>query len=71
MVGAGTVNIKLPPVDLPYFIKIKSTAMCKTKVPSRLRKIDDDTYVSKGYNKDAKNLMTFLIDVSVGSVSLE
>jgi hypothetical protein len=71
MVGAGSVNIKLPPTNLPYFIKIKSTAMCKTKVPSNLEKIDDDTYVSKGYNKDAKNLMTFLIDVSVGSVSLE
>ena len=71
MVGAGSVNIKLPPKDLPYLIKIKSTAMCRTKVPFNLKKIADKTYVSKGYNKEAKNLMVFLIDVSVGSVSLE
>jgi len=71
MVGAGTVNIKLPPKDLPYLVKIKSTAMCRTKVPLNLKKIGDKTYVSKGYSKGAENLMVFLIDVSVGSVSLE
>lgn len=71
MVGAGSVKIKLPPKNLPYLVKIKSTAMCRTKLPFSLKKIDDKTYVSKGYSKDAENLMTFLIDVSVGSVSLE
>ncbi|MEX2567313.1 MAG: hypothetical protein WD431_15325 [Cyclobacteriaceae bacterium] len=71
MVGAGSVNIKLPPEDLPYIIKINSTAMCRTKIPSYLKEIDTKTYVSKGYRNDAKNLMTFMIDVSVGSVSLE
>ncbi|MEX0884005.1 MAG: hypothetical protein WDZ72_11085, partial [Cyclobacteriaceae bacterium] len=66
-----SVNIKLPPEDLPYIIKINSTAMCRTKIPSYLKEIDTKTYVSKGYRNDAKNLMTFMIDVSVGSVSLE
>ncbi len=70
IVGAGSVNIQLPGQDLPYLVKIKSTAMCRTKVPSYLKEIEDKTYVSKGYQADAKNLMTFLIDVSVGSVSL-
>ncbi|WP_162340907.1 hypothetical protein [Cyclobacterium salsum] len=71
MVGAGSVNIKLPSRNLPYLVKIKSTAMCRTNVPGHLKEIGEKTYVSQGYQADAKNLMTFLIDVSVGSVSLE
>lgn len=71
IVGAGSVNIKLPSETHPYLVKIKSTAMCRTKVPKYLKEVGDKTYVSKGYSEEAKNLMTFLIDVSVGSVSLE
>jgi hypothetical protein len=71
MVGAGSVNIKLPSQDHPYLVKIKSTAMCRTKVPKYLKEVGHKTYVSRGYDEQAKNLMTFLIDVSVGSVSLE
>lgn len=70
-VGAGSVNIELPHQDLPYIVKIKSTAMCRTKLPTYLKEIEEKTYVSRGYTKDAKNLMTFMIDVSVGSVYLK
>ncbi|MFC4871221.1 hypothetical protein [Negadavirga shengliensis] len=71
IVGAGSVNIRLPSENLPYLVKIKSTAMCRTKVPKHLKEVGNKTYVSRGYREEAKNLMTFLIDVSVGSVSLE
>lgn len=70
-VGAGSVNIVLPREDQPYIVKIKSTAMCKTKLPGYLTEIGEKTYVSKGYSADAKNLMTFMINVSVGSISLK
>ncbi|WP_209329617.1 hypothetical protein [Lunatimonas salinarum] len=70
-VAAGSVNITLPHQDLPYLVKIKSTAMCRTKLPTHLREIGDKVYVSNGYKEDAKNLMTFMIDVSVGSVYLK
>ncbi len=71
MVGAGSVNINLPAGHLPYIVKVKSTAMCRTSVPKHLREIDNKVYVSKGYKKNAEDLMTFLIDISVGSVSLK
>ena len=71
MVGAGAININLPSGNLPYIIKVKSTAMCRTSIPSYLRDLGNKTYVSKGYKEDADNLMTFLIDISVGSVSLK
>jgi hypothetical protein len=71
MVGAGSVNISLPSTHLPYIVKVKSTAMCRTSVPKHLREIDNKVYVSKGYKKNAEDLMTFLIDISVGAVSLK
>src|SRR5690554_4317773 len=71
MVGAGSVNIDLPSGSLPYIIRVKSTAMCKTTIAPHLKKIDHKTYVSEGYKQDADNLMTFLVDVSVGTISLK
>ncbi len=70
-VGAGSVNIKLPESKHPYIVKIKNNAMCRTTIPSFLREMEDKSLVSKGYSPDAKNLMTFLIDVTVGAVSLK
>jgi hypothetical protein len=70
-VGAGSVNITLPDESLPYRVKLYSTAMCRTSVPSHLKDLGNKTYVSKGYKEDAKNLMVIEIDVSVGSISLK
>ncbi|MBS9522477.1 DUF4097 family beta strand repeat protein [Litoribacter alkaliphilus] len=70
-VGAGSVNIELPDQSLPYKIKVKSTAMCRTSIPSYLREVGSKTYVSKGFSENAKNLLLIEIDVSVGSVALK
>jgi len=71
MVGAGSVNIDLPSDDIPYIIRVKSTAMCRTSIPKYLRDLGNKTYASRGYDKNADNLLVFLIDISVGSVSLK
>ncbi|WP_226334705.1 hypothetical protein [Echinicola marina] len=70
-VGAGSVYIILPASRYPYIVKINSTAMCRTSVPSHLSSIDSETFASKGYHEDADNIMTFEIDVSVGSLTLK
>jgi len=70
-VGAGSVIIKLPEPQYPYLVKIRSTAMCRTQLPNYLSSQGGKTYVSKGYKKNASNLMTFEIDVSVGSLTLK
>ncbi|GGZ23360.1 hypothetical protein GCM10007049_15350 [Echinicola pacifica] len=70
-VGAGAVYIALPSPQYPYIIRINSTAMCRTKLPSYLSELEEKVYVSKGYKKNAANLMEFEIDVSVGSLVLQ
>ena len=70
-VGAGKVELKLPDDSQPYIVKIKSTAMCRTYVPKHLKDIGNKTYVSKSYQQNSGNLVTFNIDVSIGSVTLK
>ncbi|SDY72511.1 hypothetical protein SAMN05444412_102375 [Rhodonellum ikkaensis] len=71
IVGAGKVSLELPAYDQPFIIKVKSTPMCRTNIPKHLKDIGNKTYVSKNYKENAENLMTFTIDVSVGSVTIK
>ncbi|MFD2202393.1 hypothetical protein [Shivajiella indica] len=70
-VGAGKVEIQLPEESQPFILKIKSTAMCRTSIPKNLKDIGNKTYVSKSYRENSANLMTFTVDVSVGSVTIK
>ena len=71
VVGAGKINLNLPDDSQPVKIKVKSTPMCRTYISKRLKDIGDKTYVNKNYSEQADNLMTFVIDVSVGSVTIK
>ncbi len=70
-VGAGSVYVVLPSTQHPYLVRIKSTPMCRTSLPSHLSESSHKTYVSKGYKENADNLITFDFDVSVGSLILK
>ncbi len=70
-VGAGQVNIVLPNENQPYKIKINSTALCRTHLPSHLKDIGNKTYVSKNYQEKAKNIINLVVDCSVGSVHIK
>lgn len=67
-VGAGTLEINLPEKDLPIIVKMKDTSYRKFKVPEGFQKIRDNVFISPNYSVDAENLLTFNIDLSMGSV---
>lgn len=71
VVGMGKVNIELPDDNQPFIVKIKSTPMCRTYIPKKLKNLGDKVYASKSYVEGVENLLTFNIDVSVGSVTLK
>ncbi len=70
-VGAGTLNLHLPPDSFPIKIKMKTTAMCRTALPKYLRSIDKETYVTRGYKASDPRLLELTIDVGVGSLTVE
>lgn len=70
-VGGGTIYLKLPPVSNPVKIRMKTTPLCRTSVPEHLRAIGEDVYVTKGYAASDPRLLEFVLDVGVGSITIE
>lgn len=71
MVGVGKINLQLPNENHAYILKITSTPMCRTYIPKYLKDLGNNTYASKAYRENSENLMSFTIDVSVGSVTIK
>ncbi|MEB2786628.1 hypothetical protein [Algoriphagus persicinus] len=70
-VGAGSLHLHLPSDSFPIKIKMRTTAMCKTTLPKYLKSLEKGTYVTKGYNAADPRLMELIIDVGVGSLTVE
>ncbi|MDF2158971.1 hypothetical protein [Algoriphagus sp. CAU 1675] len=70
-VGAGKLNLHLPSDSYPIKLKMKTTPMCRTTVPKYLKMIDKETYVTKGYKENDPKLLELIIDVGVGSLTVE
>lgn len=67
-VGAGNLVILLPSAETPVLVRIHQSWLCSTKLPGTLKKIDEDTYANAAYSKNARNSLTFDLDVSMGSI---
>jgi hypothetical protein len=67
-VGAGNLVIILPNSETPVLVRINDSWLCSVKIPSGLKKIADNTFASATYTKDAKNALTFDLDVSMGNI---
>lgn len=70
-VSGGSVHLKLPPDTNPVKIRIKTTPMCRTSLPKYLKSLDKETYVTRGYKASDPRLLELIIDVGVGSVTIE
>jgi hypothetical protein len=70
-VGAGKLYIHLPPDSFPVRIKMKTTPMCRTNLPKYLKELENNIYVTKGYKESDPRLLDLIIDVGVGSITVE
>lgn len=70
-VGGGTIYLKLPPESNPVRIRMKTTPLCRTSVPEYLRALGDNVFVTKGYSAADPRLLDFILDVGVGSITIE
>lgn len=70
-VVGGSVYLKLPPATYPVKIRMKTTPLCRTSLPDYLLALDDDTYITKGYSPTDPKLLEFILDVSVGAITVE
>lgn len=68
MVGAGNLDIHLPK-DAPIIIYMKESPLCGLKMIKGFEEVEKNVYVNMSYSAEAENLLTFDIDVVLGSVA--
>lgn len=68
-VGAGNMVILLPSDDVPVLVKISDSWLCSVNLCKSLKRIGTDTYANAAFsNKNAKDAITFDLDVSLGKI---
>jgi hypothetical protein len=70
-VSGGSIYLKLPPDSNPVKIRMKKNSMCRTIFPKYLKSIDSETYVTRGYKASDPKLLELILDVGMGSVTVE
>ncbi len=68
-VGAGNLTIILPGDEVPVMVRISDSWLCKVNMLKGYKKISDNTFVNASYTKDASNLISFDLDVSMGNIT--
>ena len=68
-VGAGNMTIILPDEDVPVLVKINESWLCSISLTKGLKKIAPNTFANPSYSSHSKNLITFNLDVSMGTIS--
>ncbi|MDH5475416.1 MAG: hypothetical protein OEX22_06985 [Cyclobacteriaceae bacterium] len=67
-VGAGNLVIKIPAENVPVKIKINDSMLCRVHLSKNFELTEENVYVNKAYTDNAKNLLSFNIDVALGSI---
>ena len=69
-VGAGNLMIILPEEDTPVMVKVKDSWLCRVRLTKSFTKHGEknNTFVNEAYYDNAENLLTFNLDVSMGSI---
>lgn len=70
-VGAGDLIIRVPSEKVPVIVNVNSSLLCRVKLGPNFEEIKDNVYINDLYHPDAENLITFNVDVSLGSISFK
>lgn len=67
-VGAGNLEILLPKDGTPIIIQIRDSPLCAVKIADGFEEVEKNVFVNMSYAADAKNLLSFDVDVALGMV---
>lgn len=70
-VGAGTLNVILPPEETPIVIRLNNSPLCNIKMAENFEKIGHNTFGNKAYIDNPDESMEFLLDVGMGSIAFK
>ena len=67
-VGAGNLIVRIPKKGVPVIVKINDSMLCRVRLSKSFEEVEDNTFVNAAYIKDAPNLLSFDVDVSLGTI---
>lgn len=67
-VGAGNLEILLPRDGTPVIIEIRDSPLCAVKLADGFEEVEKNVFVNMSYDANAKNLLSFNVDVALGMV---
>lgn len=67
-VGAGNLEILLPRDGTPIIIEIRDSPLCAVKLADGFEEVEKNVFVNMSYDANAKNLLSFNVDVALGMV---
>jgi len=67
-VGAGNLVILLPASEVPVLVTINESWLCSVNLSKSLQKIGENTFANAAYTENAKDALTFDLDVSLGKI---
>ena len=67
--GAGNLDVLLPKGNTPIIIYLKDSPLCGVRLAEGFEEVEHNVYVNMDYTVDAKNLLTFDVDVALGSIT--
>lgn len=70
-VGAGNLNILLPPKEIPVIIRINSSPLCNIKMAENFEKIGHNIFGNQAYIDNPEESMEFLLDVGMGNIAFK
>lgn len=70
-VGAGNLNILLPPKEIPVIIRINNSPLCNIKMAEDFEKIGHNIFGNQAYINNPDESMEFLLDVGMGSIAFK
>lgn len=68
-VGAGNLNVSLPPSNIPVIVYINNSPLCRISLGDGFHQVKPNVYANSSYRENAKNLLTFDLDVGLGKIS--
>lgn len=68
-VAAGSMDILIPQNSIPIKITVKDSPLCSVKTLPNFKRISKNVFVSENYNSEAANILDFVIDVGMGSIT--
>lgn len=67
-VGAGRLEVILPQKGIPVKININDSPLCHIRMPKNFEKVEENVFVTPGFNDEQANYINFSIDVAVGNI---